>query len=74
MVEFQQHQLPILLGVSRKSTLGAVLNATVSERMPAGLAAAVYAVLHGVVMIRTHDVDETTKALQMLDAILKENG
>lgn len=68
--EFQQHALPVLLGVSRKSTLGAVLNKSVMDRMPGGLATAVFAVLHGVAIIRTHDVDETTQALQMIDAII----
>ena len=68
--EFQEHARPILLGVSRKSTLGAVLNKRALERMPGGLATAVYAVLHGVSIIRTHDVDETTQALQMIDAIV----
>lgn len=68
--EFQLHARPILLGVSRKSTLGTVLNRKVLDRMPGGLAAAVYAALRGVAIIRTHDVDETAQALQMIDAIV----
>ncbi len=70
LAEFQQHKLPVLLGVSRKSTLGVVSQKTVDNRMPGGLAIAVYAVLNGVSMIRTHDVDETKQALQMLNAIV----
>lgn len=70
LAEFQQHRLPVLLGVSRKSTLGAVSQKIVSERLPAGLAAAVFAALHGVTMIRTHDVDETRQGLDMIDAIV----
>ncbi len=69
LAEFQIHRLPVLLGVSRKSTLGAVLNRAVMDRMPGGIAAAVYAVLHGASIIRTHDVDETTQAMQMIHAI-----
>jgi len=68
--EFQQHGLPMLLGVSRKSTIGAVLNKTVDERLAGGLAAAVFAALQGVSIIRTHDVAETSQALQMVHAIV----
>lgn len=69
LAEFQRHQLPILLGVSRKSTIGAVLQKTVTERLSGGIAVAVFAALQGVTIIRTHDVDETKQALQMIDAI-----
>lgn len=68
---FNYHQCPILLGVSRKSILGAVTNQPVSERLSAGLAAAVFAVLQGTAIIRTHDVAETKRALDMLDSIVK---
>lgn len=71
--EFLLHQRPILLGVSRKSTLGSVLNKGLMERMSAGLSAAIFAVLNGVTMIRTHDVHETIQALKMLDAIVHAN-
>ena len=67
--EFQQHHLPLLLGVSRKSTIGAVLKKTVVERLPGGIALAVFAATQGIAMIRTHDVDETQQALQMIDAV-----
>lgn len=68
---FHQHQLPLLLGVSRKSTLGVVLHKTVLERLPGALAATVFAALEGVTIMRTHDVNETCLALQMLDAIVQ---
>ena len=67
---FKQHGLPILLGVSRKSTLGAITKNTVDARMPEGIASAVFAALQGVRIIRTHDVGETHQALQMLNAIV----
>lgn len=70
--EFRQHQLPLLLGVSRKSTIGAVLKKTMDERLMGGLAASVYAALQGVSILRTHDVDETNQALQMVNAIVNE--
>ena len=71
MAAFQRHGLPLLLGVSRKSTLGAITHASVGARGPAGIASAVFAALQGVRIIRTHDVGETNQALQMLDAIVR---
>ena len=68
--EFQQHHLRLLLGVSRKSTLGAVLQRQVFELLPGGLALAVFAALQGVTIIRTHDVDATSQALKMIHAIV----
>lgn len=68
--EFQHHQLPLLLGASRKSTIGAVLQKPVDGRLIGSLATAIFAALQGVSIIRTHDVDETNQALQMVDAIV----
>ena len=70
LAEFQEHQLPVLLGVSRKSTIGTVLQKAVTERLSGGLAIAVFAALQGVSIIRSHDVDETNQALQMIDSIM----
>ena len=70
LAEYQQHALPVLLGVSRKSTLGSVLQTAVMDRMPGGLATAVFAALQGISIIRTHDVSETNQALKMIDAIV----
>lgn len=67
--EMQYFELPLLLGVSRKSTLGALLDKNVDERMIGGLAMAIYAAFQGVRMIRTHDVDETHQAFNIIDAI-----
>ncbi|MDF1683768.1 MAG: dihydropteroate synthase [Legionellaceae bacterium] len=68
---FQSHERPLLLGVSRKSTLGAVLQQEVAHRLPGALGVTVFAALHGVTMIRTHDVGETKQALDMVDAIVQ---
>lgn len=72
LTEFKEFALPLLLGVSRKSTIGAVLNKDVDQRLIGGIALAVYAALKGVGIIRTHDVNETNQALQMIDAVNKE--
>ncbi|CAM2753509.1 dihydropteroate synthase [Legionella worsleiensis] len=60
---------PILLGVSRKSTIGAILDKKVHQRVVGSIALAVYAALKGVSMLRVHDVDETQQALLMIDAV-----
>lgn len=60
---------PLLLGVSRKSTIGAVLAKPVNERLIGSIAVTVYAALNGVGIIRTHDVDETHQALHMIHMI-----
>lgn len=71
--KFKQHQLPLMLGVSRKNTIGAVLNCPVEDRLIGSLALTVYAALEGVNMIRTHDVAATNQALLMVQAIEQAN-
>lgn len=60
---------PILLGVSRKSTIGAVLAKEVQQRLIGSISLAVFAMLNGVGILRTHDVDETNQALEMIHAV-----
>jgi dihydropteroate synthase len=61
---------PILLGVSRKSFMGKLLGAEVTERGAASLACAVLAVVAGTQIIRTHEVRATVQALRMTEAVL----
>ncbi|MCW8408787.1 dihydropteroate synthase [Legionella sp. PATHC035] len=68
---FATFAMPLLLGVSRKSTIGAVLAKEVGERLIGSIAVAVYAALKGASIIRTHDVDETNQALHMITMIGK---
>lgn len=70
--EFRYHNLPLLLGLSRKSTIGTVLNKTVDKRLMGSITATVYAAIHGAAIFRTHDIDETNQALQMVHAIINE--
>lgn len=60
---------PVLLGTSRKSTLGLVLDAPVDRRQPGNLATAVWGVQQGAAMLRVHDVAEVRAAVQMADAL-----
>ncbi|MGL6028649.1 MAG: dihydropteroate synthase, partial [Legionella sp.] len=57
--QFSTFNLPLLLGVSRKSTIGAVLNKEPNQRLIGSITMAAYAALKGVGIIRTHDVDAT---------------
>ena len=66
---FRIHQRPLLLGVSRKSFIGKLIGGEAQERGPGSLACAVWAVLHGVQIIRTHDVAPTVQALRMVGEI-----
>jgi dihydropteroate synthase len=62
--------VPVLVGVSRKSMLGALLDAPVGQRLYGGLAVAVLAVVQGARLIRTHDVKPTVDTLKVAGAIL----
>ena len=68
---FQALGLPILVGLSRKRTLGNLTGRPVGERAPAGIAAAVMAIERGAHIIRTHDVRETVDALRVVRAALE---
>jgi dihydropteroate synthase len=63
---------PLLVGVSRKSMIGAVLNKEPDQRMAGGLALAALAVNSGAKIIRTHDVAETADVVNITNAVVKE--
>lgn len=69
---FTTLERPVLLGVSRKSFIGALTGANVAERLPGSLACACLAVAAGVQIIRTHDVAETVQAVRVTEAILEQ--
>lgn len=60
---------PILVGPSRKTFIGKILEVGPEERLEGSLAAAVAAVLAGANMIRTHDVKEARRAIRIADAL-----
>lgn len=72
--KFKQHNLPVLLGASRKSTLGVVLDKPVNERLIGGVSISVIALLQGAGIIRTHDVKETKQALIMTQAVMEADN
>lgn len=60
---------PVLAGMSRKSTLGAITGRDASARLAGSIAAALAAVAHGASIVRVHDVRETVDALRVWRAI-----
>ena len=68
--DLQDLGLPVLVGLSRKRTLGALTDRAVEDRLASGLAAAVLAVERGANIVRTHDVAETVDALGITHAVM----
>lgn len=60
---------PVLVGLSRKSMFGEILNKPVGQRLYASIAGAVLAAYQGARIIRVHDVAETVDALKVVDAL-----
>lgn len=71
--KMKELELPILLGTSRKSTLGLILDLPVEERVEATVATTVYGVAKGASIFRVHDVKENYRAMKTMQAILREH-
>ncbi len=65
--------LPILVGLSRKRTIGAVTGREVSERVYGSVAAALLAAERGANLVRVHDVAATIDALRLLQAVVEQH-
>ncbi|MEN3752660.1 dihydropteroate synthase [Mangrovibacter yixingensis] len=73
--ELHHFGLPLLVGMSRKSMVGQLLNVGPDQRLSGSLACAVIAAMQGAHIIRVHDVKETVEAMRVVEATLsaKEN-
>ncbi len=69
LYEFRILGKPILLGISRKSFIGKILNAEVEDRLEGTLSSIAIGVLNGAHIIRCHDVLQAKKAIAIADAI-----
>ena len=67
--QFVETGYPVLLGVSRKSLIGAVTGRSVTQRLSGSIAAALAGVVRGAAIIRAHDVAETRDALNVWHAV-----
>jgi dihydropteroate synthase len=72
--QLSELELPLLVGLSRKSTLGKLTGRPANERLPAGIAAAVLAVERGAHIVRTHDVGATIDALKVALSVMRWSG
>jgi len=63
---------PLLLGTSRKSVIGKVLNLPPQERVEGTIATTVMAIIQGVDIVRVHDVKENYLAAKFTDAIVRK--
>ena len=68
--EFHHFGLPLLVGMSRKSMVGQLLNVGPADRLSGSLACAVIAAMQGAQIIRVHDVKETVEAVRVVEATL----
>jgi dihydropteroate synthase len=66
--EFFDHGLPLLVGLSRKSTIAKI----VDDLLTGSVSGAVIAVMRGARIVRVHDVAETVEALKVVTAISTE--
>ena len=66
-------ELPVLVGLSRKSTLGELTGRGIEDRLAGSLSAAVIAFLNGAQIVRAHDVRETVDALRIASAVMEAN-
>jgi dihydropteroate synthase len=62
---------PVLLGISRKSTIGRVLDVPADQRLEGTLAVTALGIAAGVDIVRVHDVEANRRAARMSDAIVR---
>jgi dihydropteroate synthase len=63
--------LPLLVGTSRKSTIGAVLGLPVEERLLGTAASVALAIANGADIVRVHDVKEMLQVCRVADAVVR---
>lgn len=65
---------PVLIGVSRKSFIGNILDLPVDDRLEGSLAAVAVSILHGAHILRVHDVKPSVRVARLIDAIIRSNN
>ncbi|WP_434747157.1 dihydropteroate synthase [Pantoea sp. Lu_F5_004] len=72
--DFHHFGLPLLVGMSRKSMIGQLLNVGPSQRLTGSLSCGVIAAMQGAQIIRAHDVKETAEAMRVVEATRRAKG
>ncbi|MFK8260650.1 dihydropteroate synthase [Erwinia sp. AnSW2-5] len=68
LADYHHFGLPLLVGMSRKSMVGQLLNVGPTQRLTGSLACAVIAAMQGAHILRVHDVKETVEAMRVVEA------
>ncbi|MXV84418.1 dihydropteroate synthase [Candidatus Poribacteria bacterium] len=68
---FRRLHKPLLIGTSRKSFIGNILNLPVTERVEGTTATVCWAIAHGADIVRVHDVKANVRAAQITDALYR---
>lgn len=71
--EFWRFELPLLVGTSRKSTIGYILDAPVDQRLEGTAATVALAIAAGADIVRVHDVAAMRRVARVADAVVRAN-
>jgi dihydropteroate synthase len=74
LAELKALSKPILLGTSRKSMIGLVLDLPADQRLEGNLAVTAIGIANGADMVRVHDVKQTALVCKMSDAIIRRGA
>ncbi|HHX5191255.1 TPA: dihydropteroate synthase [Yersinia enterocolitica] len=74
LAELHHFELLLLVGMSRKSMVGQLLNVPPQQRVIGSVACAVIAAMQGAQIVRVHDVKETVEAMRVVEATLSAKG
>ena len=70
---FEELGCPLLVGVSRKSFIGKILNSPAAERLEGTIASALLSIINGAHILRVHDVAAVKRAVLVAEAIINED-
>lgn len=70
---FKKHQRPILVGISRKASLGKIIGSQTDDRTVASVAAMLWSIVRGANIVRVHDVKQSVQAIKVWLSIQQES-
>lgn len=73
LASLQSLNLPILIGISRKSFIGEIIKQPVENRLTGTITANTLAILNGTNIVRVHDVSDALEMVQIIDAVRRVN-
>jgi dihydropteroate synthase len=74
LASFQELDRPLLVGTSRKSFLGRILDLEADQRLEGTISSSLLSVINGAHILRVHDVEPIRRALQVAEAIWSEGA